>query len=171
MRARYYYIYIYAFGRPFYPKQLTLHSSYCFTFNQLLTYPAPSLKILFFLEYTSFLFRIHSQKKKYKSCSEAVHFQKVHLCTLFTHKGCLLRQYVWLKKERWSVIAGLVKQSCTLWYKHWIWHECSLGPLLSEKHVSHLKKIKMADLVIIKINVFAITVDWLSIYHIYSALH
>ncbi len=30
------YIYIYAFSRRFYPKQLTLHSSYSFTFYQLL---------------------------------------------------------------------------------------------------------------------------------------
>ncbi len=32
----YIYIYIYAFSRRFYPKRLTLHSSYSFTFNQLL---------------------------------------------------------------------------------------------------------------------------------------
>ncbi len=31
-----YYIYIYAFSRRFYPKRLTLHSSYSFTFYQLL---------------------------------------------------------------------------------------------------------------------------------------
>ncbi len=30
------YIYIYAFSRRFYPKRLTLHSSYSFTFYQLL---------------------------------------------------------------------------------------------------------------------------------------
>ncbi len=30
------YIYIYAFSRRFYPKRLTLHSSYSFTFDQLL---------------------------------------------------------------------------------------------------------------------------------------
>ncbi len=33
---RVYYIYIYAFSRRFYPKRLTLHSSYSFTFYQLL---------------------------------------------------------------------------------------------------------------------------------------
>ncbi len=32
----YIYIYIYAFSRRFYPKRLTLHSSYSFTFYQLL---------------------------------------------------------------------------------------------------------------------------------------
>ncbi len=32
----YFYIYIYAFSRRFYPKRLTLHSSYSFTFYQLL---------------------------------------------------------------------------------------------------------------------------------------
>ncbi len=32
----YIYIYIYAFSRRFYPKRLALHSSYSFTFNQLL---------------------------------------------------------------------------------------------------------------------------------------
>ncbi len=32
----YIYIYIYAFSRRFYPKRLTLHSSYSFTFDQLL---------------------------------------------------------------------------------------------------------------------------------------
>ncbi len=32
----YIYIYIYAFSRHFYPKRLTLHSSYSFTFDQLL---------------------------------------------------------------------------------------------------------------------------------------
>ncbi len=35
-RAIYGYIYIYAFSRRFYPKRLTLHSSYSFTFDQLL---------------------------------------------------------------------------------------------------------------------------------------
>ncbi len=34
--ALYIYIYIYAFSRRFYPKRLTLHSSYSFTFYQLL---------------------------------------------------------------------------------------------------------------------------------------
>ncbi len=32
----YIYIYIYAFSRRFYPKRLTVHSSYSFTFYQLL---------------------------------------------------------------------------------------------------------------------------------------
>ncbi len=34
--SNYIYIYIYAFSRRFYPKRLTLHSSYSFTFYQLL---------------------------------------------------------------------------------------------------------------------------------------
>ncbi len=35
-KQEYIYIYIYAFSRRFYPKRLTLHSSYSFTFDQLL---------------------------------------------------------------------------------------------------------------------------------------
>ncbi len=35
-KAHFIYIYIYAFSRRFYPKRLTLHSSYSFTFDQLL---------------------------------------------------------------------------------------------------------------------------------------
>ncbi len=34
----YIYIYIYAFSRHFYPKRLALHSSYSFTFDQLLLF-------------------------------------------------------------------------------------------------------------------------------------
>ncbi len=36
LRSSWIYIYIYAFSRRFYPKRLTLHSSYSFTFYQLL---------------------------------------------------------------------------------------------------------------------------------------
>ena len=31
-------------------------------------------------------------------------------------------------------------QYFTLWYKHQIWHECSLACTFSKKHVSHVKK-------------------------------
>ncbi len=45
----YIYIYIYAFSRRFYPKRLTLHSSYSFTFYQLLL----SLGNIYFLKGSS----------------------------------------------------------------------------------------------------------------------
>ncbi len=37
--STYIYIYIYAFSRRFYPKRLTLHSSYSFTFLSALAFP------------------------------------------------------------------------------------------------------------------------------------
>ncbi len=85
-----FYIYIYAFSRRFYPKRLTLHSSYSFTFYQLLLSLGIEPMILALLAPCSTIWATgkpgtHTHKTHTHTHTKHTHTQNTHTHTHTTH--------------------------------------------------------------------------------------
>ncbi len=109
------YIYIYAFSRRFYPKRLTLHSSYSFTFYQLLLSLGIEPMILALLAPCSTIWATGKLKSGWDlSANKSLTFHPFHHTNTFKHIKSLMNYIKGdLEHKRTTLINNMeYKSSC-----------------------------------------------------------